>query len=63
MKELWSKTFWRDVKKTFDEARADTIPALRDPQAGLPAEAKTNDGPPQVPSPPDTLQAPKASVD
>ena len=24
MKEVLTKKFWRDVKKTFDEARADT---------------------------------------
>jgi hypothetical protein len=26
MKELWSRKFWQDVKKTFDDARAEPAP-------------------------------------
>jgi hypothetical protein len=40
MKELLSKKFWRDVKKTFDEAREDTISDSGDSTAVSPAEVK-----------------------
>jgi hypothetical protein len=40
MKELLSKKFWRDVKKTFDEARAPgTTQQSGDAQPIAPAEA------------------------
>ena len=32
MKELLNKRFWQDAKKTFDEARAETPPAVNDSQ-------------------------------
>jgi hypothetical protein len=38
-------TFWQDVKRTFDEARADTIPTIGDSQAA------------EVPAPPESTQA------
>ena len=39
MKELLTKKFWRDVKKTFDEAREETTPNSGDSQA-VAGEAK-----------------------
>jgi len=63
MKELWSKTFWRDVKRTFDEARADTIPAAENSQKGFPVEAKADDAPAHVSSPAETIEASERSVD
>jgi len=56
MKELLTKTFWRDVKKTFDAARAGTTPGTENSQATIPDDAKTDMSPTQVPSPP---EAPK----
>jgi hypothetical protein len=44
MKELLTKTFWQDVKRTFDEARAETIPTIGDSQA------------PEVSAPPESTQ-------
>ena len=47
MKELLTKKFWLDVKKTFDEAREESPPKANDVPA--PAESK----PPQITSKPD----------
>jgi hypothetical protein len=40
MKELLTKKFWRDVKKTFDEAREETTLNSGASQAVSPGEAK-----------------------
>ena len=57
MKELWSKGFWRDVKKTFEDARdgaetkaaqpdqarpADTIEETSEPRPNSPADAPSS---------------------
>jgi hypothetical protein len=63
MKELLTKTFWRDVKRTFDEARADTIQKSGNSHTAVPAELKTDVKPAQVPSPPEEPQALKPSVE
>jgi hypothetical protein len=39
MKELLTKKFWRDVKKTFDEAREEIAPNNEHSQAASPGEA------------------------
>jgi len=41
MKELLTKKFWLDVKKTFDEARAEPVPASAASNAALPARQET----------------------
>ena len=41
MKELLTKKFWLDVKKTFDEAREEATPNQVDSQAAPPADAKS----------------------
>jgi len=44
MKELLSKKFWQDVKKTFDEARApETTQKSGTAQPAVPAEANAKD--------------------
>jgi hypothetical protein len=43
MKEILTKKFWRDVKKTFDEAREEP-PNVADSRAGSPAEGSPKDG-------------------
>jgi hypothetical protein len=54
MKELLTKKFWRDVKKTFDEARADTISSSGDSSAASPAEVKPEADPARkIPAPAD----------
>jgi hypothetical protein len=45
MKELLTKKFWQDVKKTFDEAREETAANSGDSQAVAAGEAV--DRPPQ----------------
>jgi hypothetical protein len=45
MKELLSKKFWQDVKKTFDQARQETAPNSEDSPAVPAGEAA--DRPPQ----------------
>lgn len=40
MKEVLTRKFWRDVKKTFDDARAEPPP----PDALMPAGAKVEGG-------------------
>jgi hypothetical protein len=45
MKELLTKKFWQDVKKTFDEAREETAPNSEDSRAVSPGEVV--DRPPQ----------------
>jgi hypothetical protein len=53
MKELLTKKFWRDVKKTFEEARAETTPKSGDSQAASPLDAKPSAGKPaEIPAPP-----------
>ena len=42
MKELLTKKFWRDVKKTFDDAREEVTPNSGDSRAASPADAKSN---------------------
>jgi hypothetical protein len=49
MKELLTKTFWQDVKRTFDDARADTMAKSVDSQAAdvpAPLEATQVSGTP-----------------
>jgi hypothetical protein len=41
MKELLTKQFWRDVKKTFDEAREEITPNSEHSQDASPGEAKS----------------------
>jgi hypothetical protein len=43
MKELWTKKFWRDVKKTFEEAQQDAAPEQDRPL--VPPEDKPSDAP------------------
>jgi hypothetical protein len=43
MKELLTKKFWRDVKKTFDDARAETPP--RSEPTAIPAPVKPEEAP------------------
>ncbi len=47
MKELLTKKFWQDVKKTFDEAREEPPPPVSH------APALEDGKPPQIPSKPD----------
>jgi hypothetical protein len=57
MKELLSKKFWRDVKKTFDEARApETTPRSGTAQPAAPAETNAkNHEAAEIPPPEATL--------
>jgi hypothetical protein len=58
MKELLSKKFWHDVKKTFDEARAETGPQSDDSPAAPPAGEKVDASPDaKIPEPPKGTQA------
>ena len=50
MKELLTKKFWLDVKKTFDEARADTTPHSEESTAPDRAEVKPDASPPEADS-------------
>jgi hypothetical protein len=50
MKELLTKKFWRDVKKTFDEAREDTTPRSAGSTASDRAELKPDGSPPEADS-------------
>ena len=43
MKEILTKKFWRDVKKTFDQARQES-PNVADSRAAFPSEASPKDG-------------------
>ena len=43
MKEILTKKFWRDVKKTFDQAREES-PNVADSRAGFPSESSPKDG-------------------
>ncbi len=59
MKELLTKKFWRDVKRTFDQAREES-PNHLDSRAASPAEANPKDSqaakdqaPPEAVQPPD----------
>lgn len=63
MKELLTKTFWQDIKRTFDEARAETIPTSGDTQAASPVEVKSDIDPSQVPSAPEAAHAIEPSVE
>jgi hypothetical protein len=54
MKELLSKKFWQDVKKTFDEARApETTQKSGTAQPASPAEANSAEIPPEATHPED----------
>jgi hypothetical protein len=56
MKELLTKKFWRDVKKTFDEAREES-PNSGDSPAASPAGAKSKGSEvSEVPLPPEATQ-------
>jgi hypothetical protein len=56
MKELLTKKFWRDVKKTFDEARVES-PNSGDSPAASPASAKSKSSEAgEVPPPPEATQ-------
>ncbi|MGD0299444.1 MAG: hypothetical protein ABSE86_20265 [Bryobacteraceae bacterium] len=57
MKELLTKKFWQDVRKTFDEARAETTPNPPDPQVASPADAisKASEAP-VIPPPPEATK-------
>jgi len=49
MKEVLTKRFWKDVKKTFDEALEGSSPVDKAPQTsaeGSPSAAPTPDSPP-----------------
>jgi hypothetical protein len=55
MKELLTKKFWRDVKKTFDEAREESPSG--DSLAASPAGAKSKGSEAsEVPPPPEATQ-------
>ena len=57
MKELLTKKFWRDVKRTFDEAREES-PNSGDSQAASPAEANPKGSPAaEIPPRPDATQS------
>ncbi len=66
MKELLTKKFWQDVKRTFDEARAETPNNEHSPPVS-PSEENTkgsqtskDPGPPAAPySPAGTIPAPE----
>ena len=51
MKELWSKKFWQDVKKTFDDAR--TEPSPRSDEAKVSNVKTDSGGAPAAPPVPD----------
>ena len=59
MKELLTKKFWRDVKKTFDQARDETPPKSEDSQAAAVLDSKPSVSqpaeirPPEAPDPAD----------
>ena len=57
MKEILSKKFWQDVKKTFDDARAETPPTNADSQAGADAETKPEPTPGGAPANPRTVKS------
>jgi hypothetical protein len=48
MKELLTKRFWQDVKKTFDEARKD--PSSEGNGSQIPAAEQPDENAPQPPS-------------
>ncbi len=50
MKELLTKTFWRDVKKTYDDALKGPPPEDKTP---LPPAEPTPDSHPELPPPPE----------
>ena len=56
MKELWSKKFWQDVKKTFDDARAEPAPGSDEAKV---SELKTDGGdtPAAPPVPDETIHS------
>jgi hypothetical protein len=60
MKELLTKKFWRDVQKTFDDARAETTATNEDPKVVSPAEAEPELGPAaETPVPPEPNRSPE----
>ncbi|MGP0075858.1 MAG: hypothetical protein ACLPWF_28410 [Bryobacteraceae bacterium] len=54
MKEVFTKSFWQDVKKTFDQAREDPAPGDNATQAPAKGALSTSTSetplPPSVPS-------------
>jgi hypothetical protein len=53
MKEVFTKSFWEGVKKTFDEAREGPPPAenaSQTPAEGDPSDSSTSETPPSPPS-------------
>ncbi len=56
MKEVFTKSFWKDVKKTFEEAQEDPPPAPKAIEA--PAESSLSRS-----SKPETTSPPPASSD
>jgi hypothetical protein len=54
MKELLSKKFWQDVKKTFDEAREETL--------STPTETAVIPPPPEAAKPQDSEERAKPSA-
>jgi hypothetical protein len=60
MKELLTKKFWRNVKNTFEAARADTTPTSGNSQAASPVEVKPEASPKaEIPAPSEATQAPE----
>jgi hypothetical protein len=63
MIEVLTKKFWRDVKKTFDDARSDTLPVTQteplppaeEKIAGAASEEQPSEEQPSAPQP-DRLQ-------
>ena len=47
MKEVLTKKFWRDVKKIFDEARAEEPPPENVKSSGEPKPTSASDAPKQ----------------
>ena len=60
MKEVLTKKFWRDVKKTFDEARADTTSKIGESLGASAVEAKPQAiSAAEIPEPPEANQSSK----
>ena len=60
MKEVLTKKFWLDVKKTFDEARADTTSKIGESPGAPAVEAKPQDiSTTKIPEPPEASQSSK----
>jgi hypothetical protein len=60
MKEILTMKFWQDVKKTFDEARADTTSTIGETPAASPVEPKLHAiSAAEIPEPPEAKQSSK----